>query len=488
MIFSSVIFVFLFLPIVLLLYYIFVAISRINFLKSIYNVKNTCRNIENIILFIASIFFYAWGEPKFVIIMLFSIVFNYLSGMLIERFRKNKVISLILMLFIIASNLSVLFLFKYLNFFITNINILFNLDIMLVNIRLPIGISFFTFQAISYVIDVYRKDVSVQKNILNVGLYISFFPQLIAGPIVRYKTISMQINDRVENMQDFTEGVYRFIIGFIKKILLSNNLALIADKAFSMKMTELSFIFSWLGAIAYTFQIYYDFSGYSDMAIGLGRMFGFKFDENFNYPYISRSISEFWRRWHISLGQWFRDYIYIPMGGSRVKNKSKLVFNLFVVWILTGIWHGANWTFVLWGMIYFVFIAFEKLSNFEKRNHGKLKNIISYIYTMIIVVFCWVIFRSENISYAIDYIKAMLCINVKFTDSSALLYFKENIIILAISVLACMPLGKEILNKLNDRKKYIVYFITDIVLLFLFVVSISYLIKGVYNPFIYFNF
>ena len=318
MVFSSTIFLFFFFPITLLGYYIIHP------------------KFKNTFLLLMSLIFYAWGEPKFVFVMLFSIFINYLFGLLVDKFRKRKKIVYSIITIFVIFNVSIFFIYKYLDFAITNINLLFGSNLPLANIILPIGISFYTFQAMSYVLDVYREKGEVQKNPLNVALYTMLFPQLIAGPIVRYETVSYDIKHRVETFDDFSIGIKRFIIGLSKKVIISNSLALVADKAFSYTdYSQLSVGLAWLGALAYSLQIFYDFSGYSDMAIGLGKMFGFHFDENFDYPYISQSVSEFWRRWHISLGTWFRDYVYFPLGGSRVKKKSRLIFNLFVVWFLT---------------------------------------------------------------------------------------------------------------------------------------------------------
>ena len=386
----------------------------------------------------------------------------------------------------IIINLSILFIFKYLMFTLTNINNIFGSNLSVPNITLPIGISFFTFQAISYVIDVYRKNGEVQKNPLNVALYIAFFPQLIAGPIVRYETIAKQIKSRQETFDDFASGVCRFMVGLGKKVLLSNTLAIVADNAFNMNsINELSVSMAWLGAIAYTFQIYYDFSGYSDMAIGLGKMFGFSFLENFNYPYISKSISEFWRRWHISLGSWFRDYVYFPLGGSRVDTKKRLLFNLFVVWFLTGIWHGANWTFIIWGIMYFVLISIEKLIGFEKK-FNKL-SFIKHIYTMFFVILGWVIFRSSNITEAFSYMGKMFGVRASgIFDAYFYLNIVENLIFIIVATIFSAPIYK-IINKKVKENKFIAP-IYVIGMLILFIVAISYILKGAYNPFIYFNF
>ncbi|HQD49637.1 MAG TPA: MBOAT family protein [Defluviitaleaceae bacterium] len=471
MLFSSVVFIFFFLPFVLFMYYV-------PFRKSI--------KLKNILLLIASLGFYAWGEPVFVLIMVLSIVFNWLFGLLVDKYREDKVKSRFVLTLMVCFNLTIIFIFKYLMFTLENINFFFKTNIHVPYIALPIGISFFTFQNMSYVIDVYRKNGEVQKNPLYVGLYISFFPQLIAGPIVRYETIAKEINYRKETLDDFSQGVCRFIMGLGKKVLLANNMALIADKAFALGGDKLSVSFAWLGAIAYAFQIFFDFSGYSDMAIGLGRMFGFHFLENFNYPYISKSISEFWRRWHISLSTWFRDYVYFPLGGSRVKTKRKLIFNLFVVWALTGLWHGANWTFIFWGLLYFVLIAIEKLIDFQ--NKFKKLNILKYLYTMLFVLLGWVLFRADSIGQAIDYMKAMFGLKGSPAfDDTTLLYFQEYKYFLLLCVLSSVPLSNWLSAKINKESKlYSIGYICSYLLIF--VLSISYIIKGTYNPFIYFNF
>ena len=343
MLFSSTVFLFFFLPVTVGIYYVL------------------DRKFKNYWLLITSLLFYSWGEPKFIFVMLGSIFMNYLFALLVDKFRENKKAARFILTLTCIWNIGIFFVYKYLNFTIDNINHLFGQNIPLTNIVLPIGISFFTFQAMSYVIDVYRKNGKVQKNPFNVALYITFFPQLIAGPIVRYETVADEINFRKETLDDFYSGIKRFVVGLCKKLIISNSVAVIADFVFDTEdLTQISVLAAWAGAVCYTLQIYFDFSGYSDMAIGLGKMFGFHFNENFDYPYASASVSEFWRRWHISLGTWFRDYVYFPLGGSRVKSKARLVFNLFVVWMLTGIWHGASWNFVLWGVYFFVILAAEK--------------------------------------------------------------------------------------------------------------------------------
>ncbi len=466
MLFSSAIFLFLFLPFTIVIYYTLLINKR---------------KLQNIFLCLLSIFFYAWGEPKFVFVMLLSIAINYYFGAFIAK-NKSKNQKKLILIFSVIVNLSILFVFKYLSYTIENVNMLFRTEFCVPDITLPVGISFFTFQAMSYVIDVYRGE-EYQNDIINVGLYISFFPQLIAGPIVRYQTVAQQIKNRKETFEDFSEGVFRFIIGLGKKVLLANTMAVVVDYFFNLNINSLSLAGAWIGAIAYTFQIYFDFGGYSDMAIGLGRMFGFHFLENFDYPYISLSITEFWRKWHISLGSWFRDYLYFPLGGSRVKNKHIMIFNLFIVWLATGIWHGANWTFVLWGLMYFLLIVIEKLTGLHKMQKAKT---VRYVYTIFFVVIGWVIFRSESIKNAVAYIGAMLGSSDQVIDNSALFYLKENIVCFIISTLCSTPVIKHLYKKCLNTKlgEVLVY----IVLILIFLLCVTYIVKGAYNPFIYFNF
>lgn len=470
MLFSSSVFIYLFLPITLFGYFVV-------FRKS--------RKWQNIFLLFVSLFFYAWGEPKFVLIMLLSIFMNWLFGLLVNK--ENKKIGKIIVGCTVVFNLAILFVFKYLMFSMEVVTEIFNINMKIPNIALPIGISFFTFQAMSYVIDVYRGCGQVQKNILNVGLYISFFPQLIAGPIVRYETIADQIENRRETLNDFADGFGRFIIGLSKKVLLANNFALVADELFDSLAggASISVASAWLGAICYTLQIFFDFSGYSDMAIGLGKMFGFHFLENFNYPYISKSVSEFWRRWHISLGTWFRDYVYIPLGGSRV-NKPRLVFNLFVVWFLTGVWHGANWTFITWGLMYFVLLSIEKLTVF-----GKLlekAKVFNWIYTILFVVCGWVLFRANSITDALIYLKSMFGFNYNvFCDETFKQFFLQIFVYLVFGILFSFPFIAKVSKKI---KKYSLFYDVTyiIVMIVLLVASVSNIVSDSYNPFIYFNF
>ncbi len=473
MLFSSNSFLFVFLPGVVFVYYALLRWSR---------------SLQNVFLLFASLFFYAWGEPKFVLVMILSITINWAAGVLVDSSQKRgRPVAAKFFLFLsIVFNLIIIFIFKYLMFTLKNIAAATGADIRIPEIALPIGISFFTFQAISYVVDVYKGRGAAQRNILNVGLYISFFPQLIAGPIVRYETIAEQIHYRRETLDDFCEGVRRFMIGFCKKILLANNLAIVADMAFDISAEgSLSVCMAWLGALAYTLQIFYDFSGYSDMAIGLGKMFGFHFLENFNFPYISKSATEFWRRWHISLGTWFRDYVYIPLGGSRVST-GRHIFNLFVVWLCTGIWHGANWTFILWGLMYFVLLVFEKYSGFNKAD-GTAVNVVKHVYVLLFIVLGWILFRADDLHAAIVYYRDCFGISGNpLVDDSFLEYIRQY----AAYLIAGSVLATPVLPKI--REKIGTHVITDILfsaaLFALFIAAISFLVKGSYNPFIYFNF
>ena len=470
MLFSSNIFIFFFLPAVLFVYYTFLR-------------KN--RRLQNLFLFLASLFFYAWGEPTFVLVMIGSILVNWIIGNLVGRYRDDPLRGRLVLAFGIVCNLSIIFVFKYLMFTLENLQLLFGLENLTIPvIELPIGISFFTFQSMSYLVDVYRRDGRVQRNLINVGLYIAFFPQLIAGPIVRYNPIDQQIMDRKENFDDFSHGVVRFIIGLGKKVLIANNMAIVADFAYST-VDDTSVLMAWLGAIAYTFQIYFDFSGYSDMAIGLGKMFGFHFQENFNYPYISKSATEFWRRWHMSLGTWFRDYLYIPLGGNRTKTKGRHVFNIFMVWLCTGIWHGANWTFICWGLMYFCLLIFEKYSGYDINDKEGRRHLLKHIYTMFFVVSGWVLFRAENIGQAIDYFQNMYGA-MPLIDDGFIEYFRQHAIFLVIACIGSTPYPKMLVQKYEGSK--VLSVLGVIFLLLLFVFSVSFIVKNTYNPFIYFNF
>ena len=470
MLFSSNLFLFLFLPLVLGFYYLL------------------DRRLRNPFLLFASLVFYAWGTGTFVLMMLASVFLNYIASLIFVRLEKPLYRKLALAVTVIL-NLSVLFVYKYLDFFIANINLL-GFDIPLRHIALPLGISFFTFQAMSYSLDVYMGTARVQKNPLNVALYVSFFPQLVAGPIVRYQTIADQILYRRENFDDFSEGVRRFIIGFSKKIILSNNMALVADAVFADP--ERSVLYAWLGAIAYTFQIFFDFSGYSDMAIGLGKMFGFHFLENFDYPYISASVSEFWRRWHMSLGQWFRDYVYFPLGGSRVKTRGRLVFNLFVVWSLTGIWHGASWNFVFWGLFYFVLLTFEKLTGIPGNLKSPLAKGAYRVFTLLCVVLGWVFFRAETMAEGVLFVRSMFALTGNSFSCDMVVRTLQQYQFFYLGALLCStPIFRAAKNRIDRYSKKLgaaIEFCSVFVYCFLLIWSVSYIMMGSHNPFIYFNF
>ena len=476
MVFSSLIFIFAFLGLVLAIYYLMRPLPII---------------YRNVWLFLVSIFFYAWGEPKFFIVMIGSIFINYIWGLLVDKYRESGGIKVLLGA-AVGSNLLILFIFKYLNFSVEILNSFVGDIFTVPGILLPIGVSFFTFQAISYVIDVYRKDGEVQKNPLNVGLYIAFFPQLVAGPIVRYDTVAKQLADRRENMEYFAVGIERFMIGFCKKILLANTFGAIADPAFNdaWKGFSLGTDYAWVAAVAYSLQILFDFSGYSDMAIGLGKMFGFHFLENFRYPYASISITDFWRRWHISLGSWFRDYVYIPMGGSRVRT-GRLICNLFIVWMLTGIWHGANWTFVLWGLFYFVLLTFEKLTKLPARLKTGWMRFGYRVLTLLSVLLGWVLFRCESVGTVLRYVKTMFGLSQSgLHDARASFHLKEYWIFWVTAILLCIPVPRRMTDWLaaNEKAGSVLAVLKPVILTGLFIVGVSYLILSDYNPFIYFNF
>lgn len=459
MVFSSTVFLFLFLPLVLAVYYN-------PFFKS--------RSFRNVFLFIASLGFYAWGEPLFVFIFMLSIIVTWYMGLRIQRTGKR-----IYLIIAIIYHVSILFVFKYLTILAQQLGLLFDKDMSIISITLPIGISFFTFQLMSYLFDVNRGEAQAQKNPLYTGLYVAMFPQLIAGPIVRYEHIAAEISDRRDNFDGVVEGMRRFIYGLGKKVLLANFVAQIADNMFSY-IDNASVMTAWLGAIAYSLQIYFDFSGYSDMAIGLGRMFGFNFRENFNYPYISKSVAEFWRRWHISLSTWFRDYVYIPMGGSRVK-KSRWVLNLLTVWLLTGIWHGANWTFVLWGLFYFLFLFIEKTVGLSKR-----LGVFSRVYAMLVVVLAWVLFRSDSVSDAFAYMGNMFGAGTGgFYDFVFLDCVRNTGVVLLAALIGVTPLLRTVFGKLEQKG---LKWIEQIWLLAVFAISVMQVVSSTYNPFIYFNF
>lgn len=473
MLFSSVTFLFAFLPAVLLVYYI------------------SPRKIKNFVLMLFSMVFYAWGEPKYIFIMMISITIGYLMGLLIQKYidNENKKGAKRAMILAVSGILGFLVFFKYMDFLLTNISELINVDITLSffkdeNYSMPIGISFYTFQILSYCVDVYWQKVKAQKNIITLATYISLFPQLIAGPIVRYETVAKELETRKETIDLFGDGVTRFILGLGKKVLIANVAGEIFDNLSVLSNAENTVILSWLCAIAFTIQIYFDFSGYSDMAIGLGKMFGFGFLENFNYPYISKSITEFWRRWHISLSTWFRDYIYIPLGGNR-KGKLKTIRNMFIIWLLTGFWHGAEWNFLLWGLYYFVILMVERL--WLGKTLEKIPAIIGHIYSLLIIIFGWVIFAYDDMSKLGNAIKNLFGFGLPMYNELTAYYLMSFGVFLLIAIIAATPLPSKIANVIV-KKGVASDIIVTVFLMTALTLSISFLVSDSFNPFLYFRF
>lgn len=473
MVFSSLLFLFRYLPLVLLLYFICPA------------------KLKNALLFIVSLVFYAWGEPIYVVLMLFSTLVDYIHGLLVAKFKSEGRMRAAKLTVISSAiiNLSLLGFFKYAGFFVTNVNNLLGLSLKVPNLSLPIGISFYTFQTMSYTIDVYRGDAVPQKNIIDFGAYVTLFPQLIAGPIVQYKTIAEQLNHRVHNFDNFAYGVRRFVIGLGKKVLLANSAGILWDHVFASDLSTLPTVSSWIGIIAYTFQIYFDFSGYSDMAIGLGKMLGFSFLENFNYPYMSFSITEFWRRWHISLGTWFRDYVYIPLGGNR-KGVAKQIRNIAIVWLLTGFWHGASWNFVLWGAFFGVLLIIEKFVLMKFLQSHKL---FGHFYTLFAVVISWAIFAIEDLSKLKQFIGAMFGASGCFANPESVYLLTSNLILFVILALASTSYPSKICkyfyNKFALRSNSkLAAVVENAFYCLIILISTAYLVDASYNPFLYFRF
>lgn len=466
MVFSSAIFIFLFLPLVLLCYFL------------------SPRKLKNYVLLFFSLVFYIFGGPKFLLVLLAVVLIDYVGAILIHKTNKKK----LFLILTITCNILVLVYFKYTGFFLENVNSIFGLKITIPKIVLPIGISFYTFQAMSYVIDVYRNKVKLQKNFLTLLLYVSLFPQLVAGPIVRYETIEDELNNRKETFNDVSEGIKRFILGLAKKVIIANQMGLLADTIFSLN--ELSTPVAILGGIAYMFQIYFDFSAYSDMAIGLGRIFGFKFLENFNFPYISKSITEFWRRWHISLSTWFRDYIYIPLGGNR-KGIKRQIINMLIVWLLTGFWHGAEWNFVLWGLYYFIFLVLEKfvLNKFL----DKLPNVLKHVYAIVVIYFGWILFRCDSMELLKHYFNALFSFNFSaMSFNEILIYLESYYVYFILAIIFSTPVYYKLVEKISSVKNKKLKLVLDIIhylgLIVIFIITIMFLAYSSYNPFIYFRF
>ena len=468
MLFSSIVFLFTFLPAVMLLYYLLPVRFR------------------NVILLLASLVFYAWGEPVYLFLMLLSILFNYFSGLDIARNLQDKRAAKRSLVFNLIINLAVLGFFKYEGFVLDTLNGILPVHISYHALPLPIGISFYTFQILSYIIDVYRGNVKVQTNLPNFALYVTMFPQLIAGPIVQYADVDEQLASREISRTKFGEGSMYFIRGLAKKVLLANTSGMIFTEVSGLAKGNIAVMTAWLGAFAYMFQIYFDFSGYSDMAIGLGKMFGFEFNMNFNYPYVSKSITEFWRRWHISLSSWFRDYVYIPLGGNRV-SKIKHIRNLLIVWFLTGLWHGAAWNFVAWGLYYGVLLIIEKylLSPVLDR----LPDVVRHIYSIVLVVIGWVLFFSSSFGQAADYIRVMFGAGAHgFADRESMYLLTSNLILWLILIFGSTPLVHFRYEHMLRSKKWNTTIINSVVYAALFIVCIAYLVTETYNPFLYFRF
>lgn len=468
MVFSSLIFLFMFLPLALIIYYVSPKVLR------------------NCILFIVSLIFYAWGEPVYIVIMIFSTIFDYINGVLIDKYRDRKGITKAIFINSIIINLGILGFFKYYGFVVDNINTIFNLNLPVETLPLPVGISFYTFQTMSYVIDVYLGKVQAQKNIISFGTYVTMFPQLVAGPIIKYSDIDKQLQERKVTLDRFGEGMELFVRGLALKVLLANNIGLLWTSVKETSISELTIITAWMGIIAFAFQIYFDFRGYSAMAQGLGKMFGFDFPENFNYPYISKSVTEFWRRWHISLGSWFREYVYIPLGGNRT-GLIKQLRNLLIVWFLTGLWHGANWNFIVWGLYFGLFVTLEKL--FLLKWLKNRMSFIGHVYTLIIVLIGWVFFEFENLSVAMNFLGTMFGFNQSvFLDNKTLYYITTNFMLFIVLAICSTPFPKRVFVYIREKLKLPGAIGIPVFYVILAVLSTGYLVNDTYNPFLYFRF
>lgn len=465
MVFSSLTFMYAFLPIVLITYFL------------------SPKKLKNIIILISGLIFYAWGEPKYIMIMITSAFVDYFAGLIISKSDDNKVRKSALLVSMVI-DLGFLFIFKYSGFAVSIVNGVFKSEIPVPNLLLPIGISFYTFQSMSYTIDIYFKKVKVQRNFLNYLCYVSLFPQLVAGPIVRYEDVQTEIDERKININLVGEGVNYFVRGLAKKVLLANNIGSLWSSIKVVDVSEITVLTAWLGILSFTFQIYFDFSGYSDMAIGLGKMLGFNFPQNFNLPYLSKSISEFWRRWHMTLGAWFRSYVYIPLGGNR-EGKYKTIRNLIIVWFLTGLWHGASWNFIFWGMFYGFFIIIERL--FLSRILEKIPSIFRMIYTFLLVVIGWVFFDLNTMSDSFKYLKAMFANSNGLFDLDSVYYFKSYIVVFIVCIIVSTNVLSKFLGNSNIIKKYYKYSV-PIYESVLLILSTAYLVDSTYNPFLYFRF
>ncbi|MFI3283755.1 MAG: MBOAT family O-acyltransferase [Erysipelotrichaceae bacterium] len=466
MVFSSLTFLFVYFPLVLVV----MSISPLKW--------------RNLSLFVLSLIFYGWGEPVYILIMLLSTIVDYINGYFVHRYIDQRHIARRFVIFSIVFNLGMLGLFKYYDFIIGNLNVLGFEMLKPLGLSLPIGISFYTFQTMSYTIDIYRRDADYQKSIISFGTYVAMFPQLIAGPIVRYKDIATQLNHRVVSQDKFAAGIERFMIGLCKKVLLANQIGQVFDQVMILENHMQSVLLSWLGIIAFGFQIYFDFSGYSDMAIGLGKMLGFDFLENFNYPYIASSITDFWRRWHISLSTFFRDYVYIPLGGNR-KGIKRQMLNIFIVWSLTGIWHGASWNFLVWGMYFATLLIFEKVFMFNFLQ--KLHPIVRHLYTLVLVLISWTIFSVEDMSLMIETLKNMFMMNqLPLYNDLFIYYIRNNAVILIALCIASTPLFKQLYIRYVKGTKW--EYLKPVLMMLGLIVCVGFLVDATYNPFLYFRF
>lgn len=463
MVFSSIPFLYFFLPLTLVCYFI------------------TPKKLKNLVLLVFSLLFYWWGEPKYALLMIFTITFCYFAGIIIEN-RRNSPKGKLLLTVSVAVPLGLLAIFKYADFILGSIGSLTGADIPLLKLALPIGISFYTFQALSYVVDVYRGDVPAQRNYISLATYVVLFPQLIAGPIVRYTTVVEDLDSRKHSAENVALGIRRFVMGLGKKVLVANLLGSLCTAY--RESAEPSVVFAWVYAVSYSLQIYFDFSAYSDMAIGMGKILGFRFLENFNYPFISKSITEFWRRWHISLGSWFRDYVYIPLGGNRVGAKRQ-IFNILVVWCLTGLWHGANWTFMAWGLYFGILLIIEKL--FLKKYLEKLPAVLQHAYVLIFVIFSFVLFNAETFTMAKDDIGIMLGFgNLPFITGDTLYNLSSYAVLLVVALIGATPICKKLFEK--AQKNTFVQVAEVVAVAAVLVMSTAYLVDGSFNPFLYFRF
>lgn len=467
MVFSSLTFLYFFLPVALLIYFV------------------VPKKIKNLVLLVLSLVFYAWGEPVYIILMLISTAMIYAVGLLIDKFDNKQKIRTALFIISLVYNLGILIVFKYSTSFIENINSLFGANIYNPKLPLPIGLSFYTFQALSYVIDVYLRKVKVQKNIINLASYIMMFPKLLAGPIVCYGDIANEIENRTITTSKIADGIGIFVKGLGKKVILANNIGLVWAQVKAMGYDEISTVTAWVGILAFTFKIYFDFSGYSDMAIGLGKMLGFNFPQNFNYPYVSKSVSEFWRRWHITLGAWFRSYVYIPLGGNK-KGMLKTIRNILIVWLLIGLWHGASWNLLIWGLYFGVLIIIEKIG--WGKVLSRLPSAISKIYTFFLVVIGWVFFDIKGLSSALDYLKAMFGANGDFIDSTAKYLIGTNLIILIVCIIASTNIIKKVYVKLKLLNGNVIQYLLPVLEFVIMIISTAYLVNSETIPFIYFRF